>query len=30
MIAPLYLAAVFSVFEAGWMMTRNMMLERGP
>ena len=29
MIAPLYLAAVFSVFEAGWLMTKNMMLERG-
>jgi len=29
MIAPLYLASVFSVFEAGWLMTKNMMLERG-
>ena len=29
LIAPLYLAAVFSVFEAGWLMTKNMMLERG-
>lgn len=29
MIAPLYLAAVFSVFESGWLMTKNMMLERG-
>ena len=29
MIAPLYLAAVLSVFESGWLMTKNMMLERG-
>ena len=28
-IAPIYLAAVLSVFEAGWLMTKNMMLERG-
>ena len=28
-IAPVYLAAVLSIFEAGWLMTKNMMLERG-
>lgn len=28
-IAPLYLGAVLSVFESGWLMTKNMMLERG-
>jgi len=27
-IAPLYLGLVFSTFEAGWMMTKSMMLER--
>ena len=29
MVAPIYLAAVLSVFESGWLMTKNMMLERG-
>lgn len=29
MIAPLYFAFVFSMFEAGWLMTKSMMLERG-
>lgn len=29
MIAPLYFALVLSTFEAGWLMTKSMMLERG-
>ncbi len=29
MIAPLYFALMFSTFEAGWLMTKSMMLERG-
>ena len=29
MVAPVFLAIVFSMFEAGWLMTQSMMLERG-
>lgn len=28
-VAPMFLALVFSTFEAGWLMTKSMMLERG-
>ena len=28
-IAPVYLGIMFSMFEAGWLMTKSMMLERG-
>lgn len=28
-IAPVYFALMFSTFEAGWLMTKSMMLERG-
>lgn len=28
-IAPLFFAIVFSTFEAGWLMTKSMMLDRG-
>lgn len=28
-VAPVYLAIMFSMFEAGWLMTQSMMLERG-
>ncbi len=28
-IAPLFFAIVFSMFESGWLMTRSMMLDRG-
>ena len=29
LIAPIYFALMFSTFEAGWIMTKSMMLERG-
>ena len=29
LVAPVFLALVFSMFEAGWLMTQSMMLERG-
>lgn len=28
-VAPVYFALMFSMFEAGWLMTQSMMLERG-
>jgi len=29
LIAPMYFALMLSTFEAGWLMTKSMMLERG-